>query len=158
MWFHSIKSRAHPRRKSWNASPIRTTSSYLRMWNSTHFVSLDATINHPITRNRKLFGITTEMMFYVHSLLSTWVFDCSIWIPQENICERIWRCANTNEKMAFIKMSTIVPASLFYRTGKALRSCARGSEVLASICLMHLQTAWTAASQSERLLKIPLKM
>ncbi len=34
-------------------------------------------------------------MFYVHSLLSTRVFDCSIWISQENICGHI--CFGTNE-------------------------------------------------------------
>lgn len=28
-------------------------------------------------------------MFYVHSLLSTWVFHCSIWMSQKNICEHI---------------------------------------------------------------------
>lgn len=35
-------------------------------------------------------------MFYVHSLLSTWVFHCSIWISQENICGHI--CFGTNER------------------------------------------------------------
>ncbi len=35
-------------------------------------------------------------MFYVHSLLSTWVFHCSIWISQENICGHI--CFGTNEE------------------------------------------------------------
>lgn len=57
-------------------------------------------------------------MFYVHSLLSTWVFHCSIWISQENICGH--SCFGTNEAekyeslpwMRFIKNSRVI--ALFF--------------------------------------------
>lgn len=60
-------------------------------------------------RGKKAFEIATEIMFYVHSLLSTWVFECSIWIRQESICEHICLQTQLREK----NMNPLPPPAFF---------------------------------------------